>query len=264
MRERLVKAVVVRDGEHTHRFRCENLAELKRASTLLSKEQGTVEWIASEVKPGDVFYDVGANVGIYTLLAARRVGEAGLVCAFEPHVPTAHSLLRNVAENALQGRVKVLTCALHEREGHFDFNYYRWTPGSSMSQLDGVVDADEREFTPVGSELKYATTVDLLVERRTVPQPDHVKIDVDGNELLVLRGMDAVLEAPRRPRSIQVEINSRYRDRVYSFMEDHGYREVRKHYTASGKKRLAAGADVEKISYNAVFSPQPGVAGSPP
>jgi FkbM family methyltransferase len=109
--------------------------ETYRALTLFVKEQGTVEWIRSTVQPGDVFYDIGANIGMYTLLAASRVGDAGKVYAFEPHVRNFTSLLQNVALNNLSGRVAPICSALHDTEGFLNFNYLTWQAGSSTSQL---------------------------------------------------------------------------------------------------------------------------------
>src|SRR5262245_46805271 len=108
LRHQLVQIVKVSDGEFTHRFRCETPLESWRARTLLEKEEGTVRWIRNSVQAGEVFYDIGANIGLYTLLAARRVGPQGMVYAFEPHVANVQSLLANVALNELSGCVKVL------------------------------------------------------------------------------------------------------------------------------------------------------------
>ena len=58
------------------------------------KESGTCEWIKNDIGPGDVFFDIGANIGIYSILAANRVGKTGKVYAFEPHSGNFTRLLR--------------------------------------------------------------------------------------------------------------------------------------------------------------------------
>jgi len=91
LRQQLVKQVRVSDGQFEYEFRCETPVEVWRAKTLPVKEAGTIQWIAGRVQSGDVFYDIGANIGLYTLVAGKRVGPAGMVYAFEPHVKNVDS-----------------------------------------------------------------------------------------------------------------------------------------------------------------------------
>jgi FkbM family methyltransferase len=253
LRRQLVQVVKVDDEQFTHRFRCETPYESWRARTLLEKEEGTVRWIRTCAREGDVFYDIGANIGLYTLLAAQRVGPRGMVYAFEPHVANVHSLLANIALNQMSSRVRVLSCALHEAEGFFDFNYYAAEAGTSMSQLNDARDSLDRPFQPAFAEYKYAVTLDKLVADGAIRPADHVKIDVDGNELLVLRGMRGLLCGDTAPTTIQVEINPRYKDELYGMLQQLDYELAEKHFTLHGKKQIAAGADPESIGYNAVF-----------
>jgi FkbM family methyltransferase len=256
-RKRLVKHVAVRNGDERYVFRCESDLERWRAETLFSKEEGTVAWIREGVQPGETFYDVGANIGLYTLLAADRVGSSGRVYAFEPHAPNFVSLLHNVHLNQVGEWVVPLCCALHDRNGFFDFHYQSFVAGSSMSQLDCLVDGDEVRFQPVVSERKLGVTVDSLIESGVIGPPHHVKIDVDGNELLVLKGMQQLLTGANRPKSLQVEINRRYKAELFAFLAQCGYEQRARHDTTLGKSLLAAGRDPETIAHNAVFRPCP-------
>jgi len=89
LRQRLVQYVRVEDGQHYYEFRCETPVELWRARTLLVKEAGTVEWIRANVAAGDVFYDIGANIGLYTLLVLwppRRPRGLAFACFFVSHL----------------------------------------------------------------------------------------------------------------------------------------------------------------------------------
>jgi FkbM family methyltransferase len=253
LRKRLVKAVRISDGEYSYVFQCHSMVDVMRARTLMSKESGTVDWIRTHVKPGQVFYDVGANIGLYTMLCGARVGERGALYAFEPHVVNVHTLMQNVRANGLGRIVMVMSCALSDCEGHFDFNYLSDVSGSSNSQLNGTRDGAEREFEPVFTERKFATTIDALIASGAVRPADHVKIDVDGNEMLILRGMTGMLSSMRPPESIQVEVNPRYGSDLFEFMNAHRYVIAIKHHTLEGKTQLAAGVDPAQISYNAVF-----------
>jgi FkbM family methyltransferase len=256
LRSRLVQRVRVSDGEHVHVFRCEDPLEVTRAVTLLEKEAGTVRFIRTEVRPGDVFYDIGANIGLYTLVAARRVGDDGMVCAFEPHAANVMNLMRNVAENGLGDRVKVVSAALNDSSGFFPFDYRSADPGSALSRLESEGAAGE-EFAPVFSELKYATTVDALVAEGAIPAADLVKLDVDGNEPLVLRGMGANLSGDRRPRAVQVEIDPETREEVHELMGEYGYKVTERHDTMAGKQLIDSGEDRDHVVHNVVFRAQP-------
>jgi FkbM family methyltransferase len=235
---------------------CESIQEYGRAVTMFSKEPGTLEWIDSSLRPGDVFYDIGANVGIYTIPAASQVGPEGAVYAFEPHVANCKSLLENVSRNGLKGRVKVISCALHNATGFFDFNYRDWTQGSSMSQLEGHLDPYGEELRLVGTELKFATTLDRLVEQATILPPTAVKMDVDGNELLILEGMRGILTGDSPPRSIQIEANPEDQDALLGVMDAFGFELTSRHYTALGAQALEEGRAPELIAYNGIFSPK--------
>ena len=255
LRDWLVREVDVVDGEAHYRFRCTNLWQYLRCAGMLSKEPGTCAWIAEYVQPGEVFYDVGANIGIYTILAAKRVGPGGTVVSFEPHGPTFASLLDNIVINGAQEIVKPCNFALHHEEGFFPFNYHSNTAGTSNSQLATRRSAHESTFAPTVSEMKYATTLDALVDAGRLPTPHHVKIDVDGNEMLILRGMARLLERHDRPRSIQVEMNQREKEEIEPFLGAHGYELAQKHYSRSGQKKIAKGEDPEAYAYNAIFRP---------
>jgi FkbM family methyltransferase len=256
LRSRLVQRIRVSDGEYVHVFRCEDPLEVTRAVTLLEKEPGTIRFIRTEVRPGDVFYDIGANIGLYTLAAGRRVGDDGMVCAFEPHAANVMNLLRNVAENGLGGRVKVVSAALNDSSGFFPFDYRSAEPGSALSRLESE-GATGEEFAPVFSELKYATSVDALVADGVIPPSDLVKLDVDGNELHVLRGMRAHLSGEHRPRAVQVEIDPETREQVYAVMREHGYELGERHDTMGGRALMESGHGADEVVHNVVFRARP-------
>jgi len=251
---KLVMDVEVRNGKSSYRFDCHSYTEFKRAATLFQKEQGTIEWLHKVLRPGDAFCDIGANIGLYSVVAGDLVGDTGEVAAFEPHPANTMSLMQNMALNGLVERSKVISAALSDATGFFDFNIRESIPGSSMSQLGGTVDGNGREFVPELRECKAAFSLDDLVARGTVRSPDVIKIDVDGNELLVLAGMKAVLGSDERPRSVQVEVNHRYEAELDAFMQSFGYSLQERHHTHIGKRKIAAGADPLAVAHNAVYA----------
>jgi FkbM family methyltransferase len=252
-RQRLTRHIHISDGPYDYRFRCETVREFNRCLKIFLKEPGTVDWIDQNVKSGDIFYDIGANIGVFTILAASRTGKSGRVYAFEPHGANFARLIDNITANNLQQIVCPNNFALHDKEGFFPFQYKSGEVGTSDSQLSGSRDETGDENAPLISELKYATTVDRLVDAGEIKAPHHIKIDVDGNEPFILEGMSRLLSGTRRPQTIQVEMNDPHKMRIMEFMKKHRYRLADKHYTRSQSKRIEEGSDPETLGYNAIF-----------
>lgn len=228
------------------KFIVDNEIERYRAETLLTKEPGTIAWL-DRLGPGDVFYDVGANIGCYTLYAAKR---GATVYAFEPHVGNAWKLLQNVAANGLQHRVEVLNIGLGQNRGSFiPFHYVSLLSGSSGSQIGHSNGEDGQPFEPAGVETKWTMQLDFFMDLR----PSALKIDVDGNEYRILQGAGNLLQFGRALKTVQVEIHPGQEQQIQSFMAAHGFPQTSSHYTSNGQKQLAAGVPPEQITYNGVF-----------
>lgn len=145
---------------------------------------------------GGVLYDVGANVGLYTLLAARH---GARVIAYEPAPANLKSLRENLRLNDAKG-VTVRPMAVGKDRGHARFFTSGETGGSQINSLSGDV---VKQFGSDRLEMRTdITTLDHEVD--TLPPPDVIKIDVEGAEGLVLRGAKRLL-AQYKPRlSIEV------------------------------------------------------------
>jgi FkbM family methyltransferase len=236
-------------------LRCPNALTLRRAYTLYVKEAGTISWLDGALRPDDIFLDVGANVGIYSLYAAQRIGQRGHVYAVEPHLRNAVALIDNIAVNGFTDRITVLTCALAERPRTARFQYDEWLPGSSGSQLADTIseNAEARLAAPGISELKIAQSIDALVGQGAIPSPKVVKIDVDGLEPLILAGMQTTLTSASRPRTLQVECTPSNAGQIEAILRGCGYVLKERHASRSGEARLAAGQQMLEIVHNAVF-----------
>lgn len=240
------------DDRFEYHFVCHGLKERNRASRMFTKEKGTIAWIDRELRADDVFFDIGANIGVYTIFAARRLGNAGAVFAFEPHIPNANSLIANVLRNGLEQKVHLLSMALTNCEGYERFNYHSLYAAASTSQY-GTTSYEYGKFDPVFVELKHGCTVDGLCERGIVPTPSIVKIDIDGLDFEVLEGMLGVMSSPDGPRTIQVELGLKKRSQILKLCEEAGYALQEKHWTQAGLAHIAAGGDPESTPYNAIF-----------
>jgi FkbM family methyltransferase len=253
LRQRLTRQVEVTDGPRGYRFSCKSVREFNRCLKMFSKEPGTVDWIAKDFKPGEVFYDIGANIGIFSIQAARGMGPGGKVYAFEPHSANFTRLVENISCNGLQEVVIPCNFPLNSREGFAYFNYDSTDPGSSNSQLSSSLEEPDTSRPAAMAELKYATSIDRLIESGTILPAHHVKIDIDGKELDVLKGMINFLKSPKRPRTVQVELNGHGNDDIFGLMEGLGYRLSEKHYSRSATRRLAQTGVEPESGCNAIF-----------
>lgn len=240
----------------THRYQimCRSPLEVWRANTFAAKEPGTIAWLKAVLRPGEVFCDIGANIGLYSLLAAELVGPAGRVVAVEPHLGNAAGLLENLTANGFADRCIVLSVALHDADGFADFEYRSFQPGESFNQLaTGDRPSDCPSGQPAGVERKYAVRLDRLVSDGVMPAADHVKIDVDGNELSILRGMASLLGGAHPPVSVQVEVDPTAATNVRELMARFRYPSVERHFTENGAKAIAAGTSPDAVSHNLIF-----------
>jgi FkbM family methyltransferase len=145
--------------------------------------------LARHLGPGMVFYDVGANVGFLTLLGARLVGRSGAVIAFEPHPGNAAALRHNVALNGFD-HVVVFEQAAAAQPGSGTLFFADQTTLATLVQPPGSTDG--------GAAIEVAlVAIDELVTRHVIPPPAVVKIDVEGAELDVLRGMRETIRRHR-------------------------------------------------------------------
>ena len=257
LRRWLVSDVEVSDRSYKSFFVCENRLQAYRAVSLWQKEEGTMEWIDSGVRPGDRFLDIGANVGIYTIAAAHRVGPTGKVYAFEPHKPNAVSLMKNVLRNNFEGRVDILSLPLSKAPIVAPFHYTSLEPSVTGSQFGSTfVDGQsDQSFMPAATELCLGSSIDDLLASHVIEPPHLVKIDVDGIEIDILEGMRHLLMSDARPRSVQVELNLGEQELIVELMAECHYKLDHRHFTANGAKRRARGDDLSTIPHNAVFVP---------
>jgi FkbM family methyltransferase len=136
--------------------------------------------------PGAIFYDVGANVGFFSVIAARIVGPRGSVFAFEPVSTNARYIRRNARLNKLHNIVLVRK-AVTDSIGRADLCVTEYAGGAVLAS------ADHRSPDVVGTTKVDTVSIDHLVFDLSFPAPTVVKIDVEGAESSVLRGMKRVL-----------------------------------------------------------------------
>ncbi|MEZ4700725.1 MAG: FkbM family methyltransferase [Rhodothermales bacterium] len=171
----------------------------------LAYVQGTMEPAVQEalvanVQPGQVVYDIGANCGFFSVLAARLTGEAGRVYAFEP-VPDHIDAIRRNAELNQFAQIVVKPMAVGATTGE-EALAITDHPGGATLRSTGIVPPDMREYVNVS-----VVSIDDLLMAGKLPPPDFVKIDVEGAELAVIRGMSTTLRTIRPVLIYEVDAN---------------------------------------------------------
>jgi FkbM family methyltransferase len=180
----------------------------------------TYAWRCAEgnCRPGDVVLDVGANIGIITILMSRRVGSTGTVYAIEPN-PSVHSILvENLKMNRCRNVVRV-QAAIGDRLGTTDFSVAPWeyhTMSGMVANVPGALTIRVPE-----------TTVDELMKHSS--RVDYIKVDVEGAELRVLRGSRVTMQ--KFHPLLQIEVHGMFLpsysdsiDDLFGMLEEHGYR----------------------------------------
>jgi FkbM family methyltransferase len=159
------------------------------------------------IRPGQTVFDIGANVGFYTLLASHLVGPSGRVVSFEPLPRNLGYLHRHLAANRIQN-VTVFEGAVSNYTGtaHFDA---------------GVVPEMAHLATSGGIEVKVFKLDDLLAAG-LVPGPDLLKIDVEGAEADVIRGAEKLIR-DHRPKILLATHNDTVHEECWGLLEERGY-----------------------------------------
>lgn len=171
-----------------------------------SKEPETVQWIEQHFRDGDVFYDIGANVGAYSLIAASCF--PGLrAYAFEPSALNIGQLVRNVALNGCGDRITPLAIALGEATRMETFNYQNLDRGGALHTIGEPVTEHGRRFVPALRQALRIESLDDVVRLYELPLPSHIKIDVDGAEQRILQGAATTLASPGL-RSVLLETST--------------------------------------------------------
>jgi len=152
--------------------------------------------VASLMQPGSIFFDVGANVGFFTLVAAGQTDGDATLIAFEPRRDVADALAANMRRNDLP--VSVWPVAVGDQDGVAALLVAEHPGGATIEPMKAF-DTKRIEHVP-------QVSIDSLVESGRVPVPDVVKIDVEGAEPAVIRGMSQTLRLGRT--SVVYEIDA--------------------------------------------------------
>lgn len=211
-----------------------------RWDTFFFKEPETLAWI-DKMEDGSTLWDVGANVGIYSMYFLAQK-EKGRVVAFEPHPSNVAGLVDNLyGNNFLNNRITIVSNPLYSDRSICNFNMNSHTVGDSHHTASK---------NPSSSYFQSLTmTLDTPLSYG-LPCPDYMKVDVDGNEMEIIKSADSIL-SNRKLKGILIEIEFANHDEasyIIGKLNQHGFREVSRVDTNA---RL--GKDNTKKIHNVIF-----------
>lgn len=170
------------------------------------------------VLPGQIVYDIGANIGFMTLLFAQCVESTGHVYAFEALPANLQRLRDNIALNAVDDRVTIISAAVNDRSSSTKFYI---GPSSGTGKL--VKSAGRSTITYRESIEVEGISIDDFIYQSGNPAPDILKIDIEGGEVLALPGMSRMLHE-KRP-VVMIELHGQEAARVgWDLLKKENYR----------------------------------------
>ena len=153
----------------------------------------------SLLKTDDVLYDIGSSVGAWSIPAAAKAS-SGKVISFEPDPENRQRLQANYELNSLTN-FQIMPIALGDK------------PGELALFTAGVQAASPslRPVNKISTSIKVKIeTVDDLIARKEIPLPTIVKIDIEGAEMMALKGMSSLLRSDKKPRALVLELHPLY------------------------------------------------------
>ncbi len=192
-----------------------------RALTLLTKQPATIEWI-DRFRPDGVFWDVGANVGTFSLYAAAR-GDTRVV-AIEPAAVNYFLLAANCEVNRLDTRIDALLLGLGKDRAVERLEVSQFESAQSFS-FRGKADQQHR-----GRQAAIVLSADRLVEEYAVPCPNYIKIDAPGSLEAIIAGASRTLQRPEvRELHLEVREQSKGGQRVMEMLTRAGFVVANRH-----------------------------------
>lgn len=167
-------------------------------------EPGVISFLRKLLKKDDVFFDIGAYKGYYSLMVAELVGENGKVIAFEPGQKAFQALVKDIEPNDLKDRILAMNLALSDFNGE---NYFLEAgEGSGISSS--------------GNQIVQVATLDNVVNQLNIG-PSVIKIDVEGSEFSVLKGSLNTLKKYHPQLIIEIHTNADFK--LFDFLTSLGY-----------------------------------------
>lgn len=212
-----------------------------RINSYKRDEPKTVRWIESFDSNG-IFYDVGSNIGGFSFLT-KMIHSKMIVFSFEPNYLNYMVQVETIRNNEIKG-LNPINMALNDCDS-YDFFHYESDKEGSKGNFGDLLEKDLKESKwgnpfKKGVEFKLpimGMSLDSFIQRFKLPNPTYLKIDVDGNEGLVVDGMKETLKS-KDLKEIMIEVDEMIKKNstIYTTIESHGFTETLDIYYGEGMR----------------------------
>jgi len=218
-------------------FDCNYIGAQGRGENFAKKEPDTLYWIDNYIEQNEVFYDIGANVGVYSLYVAKN--KNCKVVAFEPEISNFYFFTKNIFLNNLNGLITPLNIGLYSEKKLSTIYQTGIDVGSSGNHLEHEVDDNLKSFSADRSLNILAFDLDYLVKNFDLPFPNHIKIDVDGMEHMIMQGTNDILKN-KNLKTIAVENNTSLKEHklMLKEIEASGFKKLENEFLRNTKYEL--------------------------
>jgi FkbM family methyltransferase len=192
-----------------------------RVETFYTKEPDTLKWIDNfKNNSKNVFWDIGANIGLYSIYCSIKKKKLNIY-SFEPSFLNLFPLSKNISINNLDNQVKIIQIPLHNKNKSF-FKFFE------SSEIEGGALNSFQSKKKNSSKNKFSIfglRADYLIKNNYLKKPNYIKIDVDGNEDLILEGFGKYL-TNKSLYEILIEIDEnkiKQKKKILSILKKSGY-----------------------------------------
>lgn len=205
----LNKKKIVKDEKGKRIFSVRDIGDIPkiRARKFYSHEPDTVKWI-SKFSRNSKFLDIGANIGVYSLYAAYKNCKC---ISIEPQSLNFALLNLNIFDNKFQNLISAYPICANDKSGpSYLYHSKELKFGSAHTTFDRNINDEGRSFDIKFKSGSYAVVLDDFLKKIKF-KPNYIKIDVDGNELNVLKGLKKTIKS-KTLKSILIEINPNFKE----------------------------------------------------
>lgn len=177
-----------------------------RVKTFFEKEPETIDWINNFVHKNLIFWDIGSNIGQYSIYCSIRHKKSKVV-SFEPSAGNLRVLSRNISKNNLTNKIKIFPIPLTKYQNKFFiFEESNFLEGTAHNNFTYKINNNSKKLDKKMKYQIFGTNINYLLKEKILDVPNYIKIDVDGLESLILQGSEFFLKN-KKIKEVLIELN---------------------------------------------------------